>query len=457
MTRLQCFAVLCLIVPLIRPATGRAEGLGPETVPAIDKIVAKELEKKAAASLAVGVVKDGRLVLARGYGYADLENDVPATAETVYRLGSITKQFTAMAVMQLAEQGKLSIDDELTKFLPDYPVQGHKVTVRNLLNHTSGIKSYTSLPNFFKRARQELSRDEMLGMFKDEPFDFDPGTAWRYNNSGYYLLGVIIEKASGERYGEYLWEHIFRPLGMSATRYGDTTPIIRHRAQGYRPGLFGLENDSPISMSAPGAAGALVSSVLDLIKWHQALEAGALISAASYESLYQPTKLADGKTQPYGFGWGVSEGYGRHRLGHGGGINGFSTMIARYPDDRLAVIVLSNTAGANVGSVESRIAKVMLGIEDKPPADLPTDEALLRPLVGSYVGMEQRVEITSQDNRLYIKLPGKQRDRLKYQGDQTFVSSDDADVQVKFTVQDGKVAELEIDVRGAKFPAKRVE
>jgi D-alanyl-D-alanine carboxypeptidase len=244
---------------------------------------------------------------------------------------------------------------------------------------------------------------------------------------------------------------------MSSTRYGDTTPIIRHRAQGYRPGLFGLENDSPISMNAPGAAGALVSTVLDLIKWHQALEAGALVSAASYESLYQPTKLADGKSQPYGFGWGVNEVYGHRKLGHGGGINGFSTMIARYPDDRLAVIVLSNTAGANVGSVESRIAKVMLGIEDRPAADLPTEEALLRPLVGSYIWLEQRVEITSQDNRLTMKLPGKQRDRLKYQGDQTFVSSDDADVRVKFTVQEGKAVEIELDVRGAKSAAKRVE
>jgi D-alanyl-D-alanine carboxypeptidase len=193
MTGGKYFVALCLLALFTRPATSIAEGIGPQIVPAIDKIVAKELEKKAAASLAVGVVKDGRLVLAHGYGYADLENDVPATAETVYRLGSITKQFTAMAVMQLAEQGKLSVDDEVTKFLPDYPVQGHKVTVRNLLNHTSGIKSYTSQPNFFKRARQDLSRDEMLATFKDEPFDFEPGTAWRYNNSGYYLLGVIIE------------------------------------------------------------------------------------------------------------------------------------------------------------------------------------------------------------------------------------------------------------------------
>ena len=241
----------------------------PGAIDRIDAIVREGLDKKI-ASYAVAVVKDGRLVLARGYGYADLENSVPASAETIYRLGSITKQFTSLAIMQLAEAGKLSVDDELTKFLPDYPVQGHKVTIHQLLNHTSGIKSYTSLPNFFRTARQDLSHGDMLALFKDLPFDFEPGIKMQYNNSGYYLLGLVIEKASGQSYAEYLTEHIFRPLGMHATRYGDTRPLIPHRAQGYKRSLGELVNDDPISMTAPFAAGALVSNVLDLVKWHQA-------------------------------------------------------------------------------------------------------------------------------------------------------------------------------------------
>ncbi len=446
-----------LAVLLTWSAPTSADCISEGAVAAIDKIVTDGLEPKKAASYAVAVMKDGRLILARGYGYADLENDVPATAETVYRLGSITKQFTAMAVMQLAEQGKLSVDDELPKFLPDYPVQGHKVTIAHLLNHTSGIQSYTDQPGFFKRARQDLSREELLASFKDQPFNFEPTTKWKYNNSGYYLLGMIIEKASGQSYADYLAEHIFRPLGMSATRYGDTRPLIRHRAQGYRRDKEGLVNDDPLSMNTPGAAGALVSNVLDLVKWHQALEAGRLVSSASYETLYRPTKLADGTMQPYGYGWGVGELSGHRKLSHGGGINGFSTMIARYPEDRLAVIVLSNTAGANTGALEGRIAKVMLGIEDKPPADLPIDEETLKSIVGAYLLRERRVEIMSEENKLYVQLPGRQRDRLKFQGDQTFVSSDDAEVRIKFNVKDGKAEGFELETQGAKFTAKRTE
>src|SRR5262249_35630585 len=203
-------------------------------------------------------------------------------------------------------------------------------------------------------------------------------------NSGYYLLGLVIEKASGENYATYLENHIFKPLAMSATRYGHMRPLIRHRAMGYKNLLGQLVNDDPMSMDAPGAAGGLVSNVLDLIKWHQALEAGELLASASSEAMYRPTKLADGSTRPYGYGWGIGALAGHRKLSHGGGINGFSTMIARYPDDRLAVIVLSNTAGANTGAVERDIAKVMLQIEQKPPADPPTPAAPITELPGTY-------------------------------------------------------------------------
>ena len=217
-------------------------------------------------------MKDGRLVLARGYGYADLENSVPANAETVYRLGSITKQFTAMAIMQLAEQGKLSVDDELTKFLPDYPLAGHKVTVHQLLNHTSGIKSYTSTKDFFS-ARGRISRTtNCWRLFKDEPFDFEPGAKWRYNNSGYYLLGMIIEKASGQTYAEYLEEHIFQASGHErhALRpYAAADSSSRH---GLRYRRAAMSQRRPDQHGRARRRRALVSNVLDLIKWHQALE-----------------------------------------------------------------------------------------------------------------------------------------------------------------------------------------
>jgi CubicO group peptidase (beta-lactamase class C family) len=360
-----------------------------------------------------------------------------------------------MAIMQLAEQGKLSVDDELTKFLPDYPLAGHKVTVHQLLNHTSGIRSYTSQKDFMKRARLDFSHDELLTEFKNEPFDFDPGTKWSYNNSGYYLLGMIIEKASGQSYEKYLDEHIFRPVGMSATRYGHLRPLIRHRAMGYKPSGGNLINDEPLSMTAPGAAGALVSTVLDLLKWHQALEAGDLLSSASYEAMYRATTLADGKKQQYGYGWGLGE-LGAHRtLNHGGGINGFSTMIARYPDDRLGIVVLTNTAGADAGGVERRIAKVVLGVEDKPVVDLPTDAELLGRFVGKYQLDRGTVEISIDEGKLYVKPQGQARDPLKYQGDQTFVSTRNAEVRIQFTPPSGRAEGFDLDLAGQKLSAKR--
>ncbi len=451
-------ALVGLFTILLLAAPSRSALAAPsphETIKAIDRIASEDIDKKKVASYSVGVMKDGRLILARGYGFADLENDVPATAETVYRLGSITKQFTALAILQLAEQGKLSVDDELTKFLPDYPLAGHKVTVHQLLNHTSGIRSYTSQKDFMKRARLDFSHDELLAMFKNEPFDFDPGTKWLYNNSGYYLLGMIVEKASGQSYEKYLDEHIFRPVGMSATRYGHLRPLIRHRAMGYKPSIGGLINDDPLSMDAPGAAGALVSTVLDLLKWHQALEAGELLSSASYEALYRETTLADGKTQPYGYGWGLGQLGSHRKFSHGGGINGFSTMIARYPDDRLCIIVLANTAGADAGGVERRIAKFVLGVEDKPVADLPTDAELLDRFVGKYQLSEGQIEITAEDGKLYAKPPGQPRDRLKYQGEQTFVSAKKSEIRIQFMPPTGRAEGFEVDVEGQKLTAKR--
>jgi CubicO group peptidase (beta-lactamase class C family) len=454
--KLTLATALCAAVVLANRAAWSAAPAVPP-VDGIEKIVSDDLKQGKCASYAVAVVKDGRLMMARGFGYADLENDVPATAETVYRLGSITKQFTAMAILQLVEAGKLSLDDELTKFLPDYPTQDHKVTVRHLLNHTSGIKSYTNVPGFRARMRQDFSHDQLLDVFKKEPFEFAPGEKWNYNNSGYYLLGLIIEKASGQSYADYLQEHIFRPLAMSATRYGDTRPLIRHRAMGYRLEKEQLVNDDPLSMTAPFAAGALVSSVLDLVKWHLALEAGQFISPASYEAMYRPTKLADGKTQAYGFGWAVGEMAGHAKLSHGGGINGFSTMIARYPQDRLAVVVLTNTAGANPGRIEARIARLMLGIEEKPPADLPTDAEKLKPYAGKYAVDSLKVEITVEDGKLYATPAGQPRDRLMYQGGHRFVSSKNPEMTITFQVdaKEDKANDMLVEVEGQKLSGKR--
>ncbi len=450
-------AIICLVA-----TKSLAARIPDGAIAAIDKIAQEQVDQKKVASFAVGVVKDGRLVLARGYGFADLENQVPATAETVYRLGSITKQFTAMAIMLLAEEGKLSVDDELTKFLPDFPTHDNKITLRHLLNHTSGIKSYTSLRNFPKLARSDYSHNELLALFKDEPLEFEPGTKWGYCNSGYYLLGMVIEKASGQKYEEFLTERIFQPLGMSDTRYGHLRPLIPRRAMGYRRSPEGLVNDDYISMDAPFAAGALVSTVLDLIKWHQALEQNALLSSESYQAMYKPAKLTGGATRPYGFGWQLGDLAGHKNIGHGGGIPGFSTMIMRYPDDRLAVIVLSNTSTANSGAVAKEIAKVMLGVEDEPQTpveDKPIDSGLLDQLVGKYKLEEEQVEveITTADGKLFGSLNGRPKERLKYQGEREFVVDNDDRPRVEFTPKEGKAEGLLVSTPDGKLEGKRVE
>lgn len=452
-------ALAAICAPL--PAATVPDGM----IAAIDQIATEPIEQGKAASCAVGVVKDGHLVLARGYGFADLENGVPATAETVYRLGSITKQFTAMAIMQLVEEGKLSVDDELTKFLPDYPTGGRKITVRHLLNHTSGIKDYTRTRDFNLAEKQHYSHDEMLALFKDEPFDFEPGAKWGYSNSGYYLLGMIIEKTSGKKFEQFLQERIFKPLGMSSTRYGHSPTLIRHRATGYKYFFGQLTNDAPISMDRPFAAGGLVSTVLDLIKWHQALEEGALVSSASYEAMYRPAELTGGVTRPYGFGWQLGELAGHRVIRHGGGINGFSTMIARYPDERLAVIVLSNTAGPFAARTADRIARQILGIDDeqrksafdKPIVDEPLEAALAELLTGKFGLGDAEIEVSSADGQLFAQVKGRPQDRLKYQGGRDFVHANDSGLRITFTPKEGKAEQLQLDGGEYKIRGKRLD
>ena len=255
--------------------TSAARGQEPRQLVAyVDSVANAAVAARRTAGVSVAVVKGGRTLLAKGYGFADLENDIPATPATVYRIGSITKQFTAAGIMRLAEQGKLSLDDTVQRFLPAFPTQGNRVTIRHLLNHTSGIRSYTSLgPKFGRVTRLDLVPDSLVALFSGEPFDFKPGDAWRYNNSGYFLLGMIIEKVSGKSYAQYVQDEFFKPLGLNSTVYCDQAPIIKRRAQGYnpRPG-GGFVNAEPLSMTQPYAAGSLCSTVTDLAAW--ALEIG---------------------------------------------------------------------------------------------------------------------------------------------------------------------------------------
>jgi CubicO group peptidase (beta-lactamase class C family) len=330
----------------------------------IDATVADATRDGRTPGVSVAVARGGRIVYAKGYGLANVELKVPATTDTVYRVGSITKQFTAAAIMQLIEQGKMSLDDPIEKFLPDYPIRGRHITIRHLLNHTSGIRSYTSLGlKFLAVTRQDLRHEDLIALFKDEPDDFQPGEKWLYDNSGYYLLGVILEKVTGDKYGEYVQRQLFAPLGLSSTIYCDVEPIVKNRASGYQIGLDKqLRNADFISMKNPFAAGSLCSTVKDLVAWTSALAGGKVVTAASYAQMIAPTKLADGKEQAYGFGLMPGQLEGHPQIAHGGGINGFASMLMYFPKDDVTVVVLTNSSVGASTRIATRVARAALGL-----------------------------------------------------------------------------------------------
>jgi CubicO group peptidase (beta-lactamase class C family) len=276
----------------------------------------------------------------------------------------MTKQFTAVAILMLMEQGRLALNDPLTKFLPDYPAPGRSVTVEHLLTHTSGIQSYTNLPEWRPLLRKDMTVTEIIALSKDKPFEFKPGERWSYNNSGYILLGAIIEKVSGMSYEAFVQKNIFDPLGLKDTHYESATRIIPRRIPGYAPGANNaFLNAEYLSMTQPYAAGSLLSSVDDLASWNEALLSGKLIQRDSLEKAWTPYKLKDGSSSRYGYGWGIGTVDGRRVISHGGGIHGFSSDGILYPEDRLIVIMLTNsTAPARApGQLTPKIAALALG------------------------------------------------------------------------------------------------
>lgn len=289
---------------------------------------------------AVGVQYGDRPPYVAGFGLADIEWGMSITPDTVFRIGSVTKQFTAAAIMLLVEDGKLALDDEIQSLLTDYPGRERRVTIRHLLNHTSGITNFNSLPSFPERT--DLTLTEVIGLFKDLPPDFAPGERCVYSNSGYVLLGAVIETLAGTPYRTFLLERIFRPLGMRQTRYLYDEPIIAKRARGYSVGPKGLVNTRTMSMTLPHAAGALGSTASDLMTWNRALHGGRLLSARSYAAMIESARLNDGSRSEYGFGLLNLTFRDRAVIMHSGGINGFAAMSSHFPEDDLTVVVLSN-------------------------------------------------------------------------------------------------------------------
>jgi len=335
----------------------------------VDRWAEEALASGVVAGFSIAVEKDGEMLVAKGYGMADIEQDVAAADDTVYRIGSITKQFTAAAIMRLVQDGEIDLQAPIQDYV-DFPTGDHVVTVEHLLHHTSGIKSYTGLGWAWRRTVPlAVTHDELLGLVRDEPFDFDPGAEYRYNNSGYYLLGVIIENLTGMTYSDYVEQELAAPLGLERTTYCDEKRIIAGRAEGYEFEEGALVNDDPISMTQPFAAGSMCSTVTDLLKWQTALENEEVVGAASYAQMTTSGILNNGERTEYGYGLGLRELEGHRRVAHGGGINGFSTMLVSFPDDRVRITVLTNTPGPTAGPLTNRIEREVLGLGPAPEAE----------------------------------------------------------------------------------------
>lgn len=411
--------------------------------PELDHII-RALIGEQTPGIATAVIRDGVVIHAGGYGYANLEWSIPIGTDTVFRLASITKQFTATAIMLLVNAGELALDDPLITFLPEYPAAGHAVRVHHLLTHTSGIKSYTSMEGFFeKMSRHDMSLDELTAYFQNEPFDFAPGAKFSYNNSGYVLLGRIIEHVSGLSYAEFIQQRIFAPLGMCDSYYLSNEPVIPRRASGYERVGDTYHNAAFLSMALPHAAGSLGSTIDDLIRWDTALREHQLLDRATLERMYTPVTLNDGTTENYGFGWSIGNYYGHPLVHHSGGINGFRTHIARFPDSAVTVIVLGNAGDIDAELLARRISKWILEIPAVQRDFVQLDEQTIMQTTGTYTAENGQCEVKWENEQL--KLTGPSNYTLRATSPATFIAQQDDDVEVRFDAEeDGKFKTITI-------------
>jgi len=374
----------------------------------IDNILSKQFKTNETGVSAL-VAKDGKVIYRKAFGKANLELDVNMTSENVFEVGSITKQFTAVAILMLLEEGKLSLEDNITKFIPEYPTNGKNITVHHLLTHTSGIKSYTSMQSFGKVMMIDESPIKFIDFFKNEPMDFNPGEKYKYNNSGYFILGYIIEKASGMTYQKFIQERIFDKIKMNSSYYGSHSKLIKNRASGYQNrGEF--TNAQYISLTLPYAAGSIMSTVDDMLKWQTALTNNVFVKQATINKAFTNYTLNNGDTINYGYGWSINELYNEPTIEHGGAIPGYLSMGVFVPSKNVYVILFSNCGCQSPTNAALEITALAI---DKPKikkenlVELSSEQ--LKKWVGAYQFDTDVIRyITLKDNQLYSKREGSQ-------------------------------------------------
>jgi CubicO group peptidase (beta-lactamase class C family) len=437
----------------------------PFDAKAVVTAMIEEIASDHAPGVAVLVARDGKVVLSRGFGVADLAHDVPITTTTKFRIGSVTKQFAAAAILKLQEEGRLAVSDKLSKFFPDFP-RGDEVTIHHLLTHTSGIKSFTSKPEFMATVTAPATSKEMIDSFKNDKFDFDPGSKMLYNNSGYFLLGAIIEKVSGKSFDQYLRDTFFEPLGMNDTGVHTSTAVLKHEATGYD--FAGGKPAKAVNwdMSRAGAAGSLYSTVEDLMRWNEGVFGGKVLSQESLKSAFTSVKLDSGEESmmPYGYGWIVGDYRGLKTISHGGGLQGWLAFLTRYVDQNTTVVVLHNAMppvpGLSPNEVAELAADAFLWQEMKPRPKYEVDESVDPTTFAAYVGrydfLGAVMNVALDGGQLTAQLTGQPPFPIFPLGDDRFFWKV-VDAQIEFIKdENGQVVSARHSQGGMNFSIKRL-
>jgi CubicO group peptidase (beta-lactamase class C family) len=396
---------LLLLLSIVVSAQG---SLAQQLSNKLDQLISGSY-RSVAPGCAVLVAKKGKVVYEKGFGTANLELQVGMRPEMVFRIGSMTKQYTAVAILKLAEQGKISLQDSIQKFLKEFPYKGQTLTIENLLTQTSGLVDYQTFDFHIPNAiRIDFTPQQIIDTLSSRALEFIPGSRFQYSNSNYLILGYIIEKATGKTYAKYLQENILQPAGLSTTFYDSPAKVIRNRVSGYIKDGDSYSNAGYISMSQVFSAGALLSSTGDLFKWHQALYSYKLINKQTIEKAFMPYRLADGTLSEYGYGWFIKDFLGTKTIAHGGAIDGFRSMEAYFPEQDVFVATLFNAESNEFLSVFEKIAQLALGQQaDASRKDLKLPAGTLDSYVGRYRFLEdttQYVQIRKEGDRLYADL-----------------------------------------------------
>ncbi|GCE28647.1 hypothetical protein KDA_41310 [Dictyobacter alpinus] len=380
--------------------------------------------------VAIAIVKDGQTLYRQGHGLANLEWQIAITPATVFGLGSVTKPFTATAMVLLEQQGKLRLSDALQTYLPDYPAYEHEITLMHLLTHTSGIPNFITQPGFWKYHAYTNSLEDVIALFKDLPLDFEPGSAYSYSNSGYLLLGLIIEKLLDMDYGQALQHLIFEPLGMTHSCYMRSETIIPYRAGGYEREGGTYQNARGMSAETKHAAGALGSTLDDMLRWQQALRAGQLLDHAAQARMDTPLTLNNGRRENYGLGWAPGSYRGHAFRCHAGGVPGYSSFIGYFPQDDLTILLLSNLGSFDCAELARQITNLLLELPTPVyPTCEPAPERFTN-MIGSYSGLFGTLKIHHQGSQLY--LDGRVPQRFIPIDESSFYQANDPDVTLHF-------------------------